>query len=280
VKEGGVWSVAFGPGETIVAGFGDRDRGGVVFLGARGERLRPAPWEVNEGRVQSVAVRPDGTISLGFGRSALRSLAWAQFDNHSVGGVVTFNDSGARIQPAPWEVNEGIVRSVVFGPDGMIAAGYISHRSGLRVQGGIVGEGGVVLFDARGERLRPVPLDVHEGNVTSVAFGPGGMLAVGVSAPSGVRPQGALMILDANPASWRRKARQLANRNLTRKEWSDYFHRSPYRRTIRSCPWPEDLPRAEREQAEVFERTHARESDALFEPKTRTDPLDRRTASQ
>ncbi len=43
---------------------------------------------------------------------------------------------------------------------------------------------------------------------------------------------------------------------------------------------PEDLPRAEREQAEVFERTHARESDALFEPKTRTDPLDRRTASQ
>ena len=61
-------------------------------------------------------------------------------------------------------VPEGDVTSVAFGPEGQIAAGY----------GGGVGGGGVVLFDARGERLRPAPLEVKEGDVKSVAFGPGG----------------------------------------------------------------------------------------------------------
>ena len=68
-------------------------------------------------------------------------------------------------------VPEGDVTSVAFGPEGQIAAGY-------GVRGGGVG-GGVVLFDARGERLRPAPLEVKEGEVTSVAFGPEGQIAAG-----------------------------------------------------------------------------------------------------
>ena len=36
-----------------------------------------------------------------------------------------------------------------------------------------------MLFDARGERLRPAPLEVKEGYVKSVAFGPEGMIAAG-----------------------------------------------------------------------------------------------------
>ena len=63
------------------------------------------------------------------------------------------------------------------------------HERGLRAGGqdrrGIwrrgVG-GGVVLFDARGERLRPAPLEVKEGEVTSVAFGPEGKIAAGYDA--------------------------------------------------------------------------------------------------
>ena len=68
-------------------------------------------------------------------------------------------------------VPEGDVTSVAFGPEGKIAAGY----GGAGVHGG----GGVVLFDARGERLRPAPLEVKEGDVTSVAFGPEGQIAAG-----------------------------------------------------------------------------------------------------
>ena len=67
-------------------------------------------------------------------------------------------------------VPEGDVRSVAFGPEGKIAVGY---------SGGGVRGGGVVLFDARGERLRPAPLEVKEGDVTSVAFGPEGKIAAG-----------------------------------------------------------------------------------------------------
>src|SRR5271165_3901935 len=53
-------------------------------------------------------------------------------------------------------VPEGDVRSVAFGPEGKIAAGF-----GVGVVGsGVGGVGGVVLFDARGERLRPAPLEV------------------------------------------------------------------------------------------------------------------------
>ena len=47
-------------------------------------------------------------------------------------------------------VPEGDVTSVAFGPRGQIAAGH---------------GGGVVVFDARGERLRPAPLEVKEGRV-------------------------------------------------------------------------------------------------------------------
>ena len=36
-----------------------------------------------------------------------------------------------------------------------------------------------MVFDARGERLRPAPLAVKEGLVTGVAFGPEGRIAVG-----------------------------------------------------------------------------------------------------
>ena len=72
--------------------------------------------------------------------------------------------------------------SVAFGPEGQIAAGYSV---------GTVRDGGVVLFDARGERLRPAPLEVKEGGVTSVAFGPEGKIAAGY----GVRGVGGGVVL-------------------------------------------------------------------------------------
>ena len=48
---------------------------------------------------------------------------------------------GERLPHAPLKVKEGSVTSVAFGPEGQIAAGYDGKRDG------------VVLFDARGERV-------------------------------------------------------------------------------------------------------------------------------
>ena len=68
---------------------------------------------------------------------------------------------------------------------------------------------------------------------------------------------GGVVVFDVDPASWRRKAREVANRNLTWHEWTRYFPETHYRRTIPSLPWPQDdLPEAERQQAEAFEKEH------------------------
>ncbi len=278
VKEGGVMSVAFGPESKIAAGYGD----GVVLFDARGERLRPDPLEVKEGHVASVAFGPEGQIAAGYG-------------DQGGGGVVLFDARGEQLRPTPLEVKEGFVSSVAFGPEGQIAAGYSGVGGGFGV---VVGGGGVVLFDARGERLRPTPLEVKEGQVRSVAFGPEGQIAAGYGVFGGVvlfdargerlRPaplevkegevssvafgpegqiaagyRGGVVLFDADPASWLRKAGQTANRNFMWDEWKRYLpDETPYRRTIRSLPWPHDLPEAERKQAEAFEKEHPEGSDA------------------
>ena len=71
-----------------------------------------------------------------------------------------------------------------------------------------------------------------------------------------------VVLFDADPASWLRKAAKTANRNFTRLEWTRYFPETSYRRTIRSLPWPHDLSEAERKQAEAFEKEHPEGSDA------------------
>ena len=105
---------------------------------------------VPEGDVSSVAFGPAGKIAAGYG------------DSNFVGAVVLFDARGERLRAAPLEVKEGNVSSVAFGPEGQIAAGY--GVNGRNFGGDLLtGGGGVVLFDARGERLRAAPLEVKEG---------------------------------------------------------------------------------------------------------------------
>jgi len=81
------------------------------------------------------------------------------------------------------DIWEGAVRSVAFGPGGILAAGYKRARGG----------GGVLLFDAKGGRVRTAPLEVKEGGVHSVAFGPRGILAAGLDRGSA----GGVLLFDA-----------------------------------------------------------------------------------
>ena len=185
VKEGGVTSVAFGPEGRLAAGYGGVGvgGGGVVLFDARAERLRPAPLEVRRARHER-GLRPGGPPRRGIWRRRRRRRRGA------------LRRAGGAAPPAPLEVKEGGVTSVAFGPEGRLAAGY---------GGGVVGVGGVVLFDARGERLRPAPLEVKEGVVTSVAFGPEGRLAAGYG---GVGGGGGVVLFDARgerlrPRRWR-----------------------------------------------------------------------------
>jgi hypothetical protein len=96
----------------------------------------------------------------------------------------------------------------------------------------------VVLWDAaRRARPAPEPLPVPEGEVQSVAFSPDGKtLAAGYAA--GVRGEGGVVLWDMDLDSWRRLAGQIANRNLTRAEWRQYFPDTPYRPTFDDLPVP------------------------------------------
>jgi isoaspartyl peptidase/L-asparaginase-like protein (Ntn-hydrolase superfamily) len=288
IKEGDVTSVAFDTQGRIAAGYYVRGGGGVVLFDAKGERVRPTPLEVKEGRVTSVALDTQGRIAAGYNAGVGISgvvlfdakgervrptpleveeghVSSVAFDTQGRiaagysgvgGGVVLFDARGERVRPTPLEVKEGDVTSVAFDTQGRIAAGYSCVVGG--VGGGIVLGGGVVLFDARGERVWPAPLEAKEGDVTSVAFDTQGRIAAGYNGSGG----GGVALFDSDPISWRRKVERVANRNFTWQEWRRYFPGSPYRRTIRSRPWPIDLPAAERTRAEAVEKGSANGKDA------------------
>ena len=119
--------------------------------------------DIPEGYVMGVAFDPGGTIAAGYSRLG-------------GGGVVLLDAKGERLRADPIEVKEGGVMGVAFGPGGTIAAGY---SRGVGSVGGSVG--GVVLLDAKGQRLRADPIEVKEGGVMGVAFGPGGTITAGYS---------------------------------------------------------------------------------------------------
>ena len=302
VNGGDVMSVAFGPDGHLAAGYrghGLGNHGGVMVFDAELQQLRPEPLEVKEGDVTSVAFGPDGRLAAGYRHNIIGTNGL--LDGVFAGGVVVFDAGGRRLRPEPLEVKEGSVTSVAFDADFRLAAGYFASGYFSRPGGFIPGaiDSGVMVFDAELQQLRPEPLEVKEGDVTSVAFGPDGRLAAGYFSTErraggfagGVvvfdaklpwlgpgRPlrvaegrvvgrdeaTGVSFVerFDADPASWKRKLGQVANRNLTRKECADYFPDRPYRRTIRSLPWPRDLPEDERSRAEAWEKDHPEEEGA------------------
>jgi hypothetical protein len=246
--EGIVTSVAFGPRNTLAAGF----VGGVaIFDAGTGTRSRTLAIEPSEVGVTGVA----------FGlKDALAASHWS--------GVALFDArTGARTGILAVDAAEGDVWGVAFCPDGdLIAAGYGRRGS----------NGGVAVFDTRtGSRLWPRPLRIAEGEVKGLSFGPKHLLAAGfkvgdrtadVTGPragayaDSTRPirinvgfTGGMVLLDADPGTWVSQAGHVANRNFTYAEWTQYFPALHYRRTIRSLPWPHDLPDVERSRAVSIE---------------------------
>ena len=202
------------------------DGSGIVLWDAvTRQRLVDEPLAVKDSIVNSMAFSPDGrTVAAGYGNRKVRH-----------GGVLLL-DIAARKRSVEEDlaVNEGNVECVAFSPDGkIIAAAYRSRDTNIG--------GGVFLWDvAARKRLVDKPLAVAHLAVTSVAFSPNGKTILVVhNGFAGDRMMvGGVVLWDVDLESWQRRARQIANRNFTRKEWGKYFPETPYHVVFPDLPVP------------------------------------------
>jgi WD40 repeat protein len=198
-----VWSVAFSPDGTILAS-ASKDNTIRLWDGITGQTIG-ASLTGHTDWVWSVAFNPDG-----------QTLASASKDT-----TVRLWDAATR-QPlgAPLVGHAEWVNSVVFSPDGQTLASAAD-------------DGLTILWDvAKRQPLIEFPDD--QGNeVWRLAFSPDGHTLASSN------DHGVIMLRDVNVESWRSQACRKANRNLTRKEWQQFFGDQPYRATCPDLAVPE-----------------------------------------
>ena len=196
-----VSSVAFArDGKTLASGGSD----GTVRLW-NVDTLQPLgePLVGYGGGVSSVAFAPDGkTLALGGSDGMVR--LWNVDTHQPIGEPLSGHGAGAS--------------SVAFAPDGKTVA-----------SGG--SDGTVRLWSM--DTLQPLgdPITAHGYWVRSLAFAPDSKTLASGGDDRTVR------LWDVDPASWRRRACRVANRNLSLREWKQLIGRDvPYRCTCPNLP--------------------------------------------
>src|SRR5262249_40117381 len=107
------------------------------------------------------------------------------------------------------------VWSVAFSPDGKTLVSGSEDKT-------------LILWDVATRQPLGQPLTGHTSYVRSVAFSPDGKTLVSGSGDK------TLIWWDVSFEPWQDRACRIANRNLTQKEWKQYFGEKPYDR--KTCP--------------------------------------------
>jgi WD40 repeat protein len=228
---GRVSCVAFNSGvSTLAVGYnvgkeGSKARGEVELWDvATRTRLAKFPLSVSRGNVtHALAFSPDG-----------KTLAAAYGDVKNILGGVALWDVPTRapLGEVPLPVSDGGVTALAFSHDGKTLAAACHHLLSDR--------SGVVLFDVATRRRLGAGSLAVPGIVRGVAFSADGKT---LAAAYGAAIQSGVVLWDVDLNSWKRLAGQIANRNLTRAEWRQYFPDADYRGTFKDLPeYPETDP--------------------------------------
>ena len=237
-----VWSLACSPdGATVVAG-GDAQ---LTFWDLRTRKQVGPPILSQKDRIWALAFSPRGDLLASVGNSLMISI-WksGQRDRpfQSVGtpppddsfelmpAGAGFSADGAILaasSPAHtvslWTVkNWKPVPPVLYGHTQAVSSVAFKPDGSLLVSGGA--DGDIRLWDPHTHGLIGA-LSVAPEAVHAIAFQPGkGTLA-------SVGDKGSIVLWDVDFADWNARACQIANRDLTAKEWGTYLGSGPYRKT-------------------------------------------------
>jgi WD40 repeat protein len=198
------------------------DGGTVVLWEVNGNR-RLAEASMKRGRDRfSVAFSPDGT-TLATGYSVATKARGS-------GGVVLWKVAGNKLSETDeLEVSEGSVHSVTYSANGKtLPAGY---QTGGRL------DCGVVLWNEATRQRLGSPLAMAERRVVSMAFSPDEDVLVAGFIESRSALEGGVALLPGL-GQWKHIAKRVANRNLTRAEWRQYFPGEDYQPTFSDLPVP------------------------------------------
>ena len=197
-QTGRVLDVAFSPDGKLLAAGGDDP---TVRLWDVAGRQPAGTLAGHTGPVTGVAFSPDG-----------RLLASSSSDD----GTIRLWDVAGRQPAGTLAGHSGAVNGVAFSPDGKLMASAGQDAT-------------VRLWDVAARRQLGEPLAGHIGMVLDVAFSPDGRLLASAGNDHSVR------LWDVDLESWQARACWLANRNLTRSEWSQYVGAAPFAPYAKTC---------------------------------------------
>lgn len=240
-----VWSLACSPDDKTVVAGGDAE---LVFWDLATRKQVGAPVRSQKDRIWTLAFNPRGDLLASAENNLVVSIWKAGQHDHP------FKMVGTPAEPGSFEV---MPVGASFNSAGtVLAASSQSHA--------------VTLWNVKKWQMVPPPLYGHTQAVTSVAFKPGGKLLATGSADGDIRlwdvetheligtlsaqseavnsiafsPEGtvlgsvgdqdSIILWDSDVQDWSSRACQIANRDLTPKEWSTYLGTRPYEKTCSS----------------------------------------------
>lgn len=213
--------------------------------------LRNLPLSIGFGagarRVAVAALNGESVVwDTATGLQVLETVVGSRLALDPGGGIIATFDRESVVSPLTklmlWDGESGaLLRESVTPLDALPTAVALAPQH--RMLAFADSTNGLLLWDLDANRLLGVPLAGHDDSVGELAFLN--------EAPTLVSADhsGTVMLWDLGEESWRRKACQIANRNLSYAEWQQHVGEEPYELTCPEFGVPRSLADAGRERA-------------------------------